>query len=222
MKKASIIAVRHHPAVDPPIIALPERLKSETRLLHARAERAGVMGELLGRRVGRAAYCALLRNLHAIYQALETALDGLPAAAPARGLWHDTLRRAPRLAADLEVLHGPGWAAMPLAAATVDYVERLEQVRHAPALAAHAYVRYLGDLNGGQALAFLVRERFAGAGAAATAFYEFGADIGALRDRFRSALARLGLEAADDAAVVAEARWAFEAHVRLFEELQAS
>jgi heme oxygenase len=209
--------------VKPNPSGLHARLKSETRALHAQAERAGVMGELLGRRIGRAAYCAMLRNLHAIYEALEAALDALPAKAPVRTLWHDALRRAPRLAADLEALHGREWRReLPLAAATRGYVERLRALGGATALAAHAYVRYLGDLNGGRVLASLVREQLALAGGAGAAFYEFGGDPAALREDFGAALAALPVEPADEDAIVAEARWAFEAHLRLFEELAAA
>lgn len=214
--------LRHDARVNGSANALPERLKSETRAWHARAERAGVMGELLGRRIGRAAYCAMLRNLHAIYEALEAALDALPAAAPVRSLGPQALRRAPSLAADLEALHGRDWRReLPLAAATVTYVDRLRALNGAPALAAHAYVRYLGDLNGGRALAALVRERFVPASGAGAAFYDFGVDPAALRERFRTALAGLSFTQADEDTIVAEACWAFEAHVRLFEELAA-
>jgi heme oxygenase len=202
---------------------LHARLKSETRALHAQAERAGVMGELLGRRIGRAAYCAMLRNLHAIYEALETALDALPAKAPVRTLWRDALRRTPRLAADLEALHGRDWRReLPLASATRGYVERLRALGGASALAAHAYVRYLGDLNGGRVLAPLVREQLDLAGGTGAAFYEFSGDPAALREDFGAALAALPVAPADEDAIVAEARWAFEAHRRLFEELAAA
>jgi len=47
--------------------SLAERLKTETRALHTSAERSTFMGVLLRGRMERPAYCALLRNLHAIY-----------------------------------------------------------------------------------------------------------------------------------------------------------
>ena len=203
--------------------ALPERLKRETRALHAQAERAGVMGELLGRRIAPQRYCVLLRNLHAIYETLELALDALPDASPLCTLWVETLRRTPALAADLDTLHGPAWRhELPLSTTARFYVERLRALGSAPALAAHAYVRYLGDLNGGQALAALVQESLAPAQGAAAAFYDFGADPSKLRESFRAALAALRFAPAEEDTIVAEARWAFEAHVRLFEELAAT
>ena len=55
--------------------ALPERLKLETRLLHGAAERSGAMAALLAGRLPRAGYVAMLRNLQALYTALEAALQ---------------------------------------------------------------------------------------------------------------------------------------------------
>ena len=91
-------------------VSLPERLKTETRALHTVAERSTFMQMLLSGRLDRLAYCALLRNLHAVYAALEPALArhaSLPAIAP---VFLPALWRAGALQHDLDALHGPGWA----------------------------------------------------------------------------------------------------------------
>ena len=108
-------------------VSLADRLKHETRALHAAAERSSLMGALLGGQVDRPTYCALLRNLAAIYAALEPALlrhaaDPLlaPVHAPA-------LHRSAALARDLALLHGAGWADdIALQPATLAYVARLQ------------------------------------------------------------------------------------------------
>lgn len=204
--------------------ALPERLRLETRDLHAVTERTGAMAALLAGRLSRPAYCALLRNLHAVYTALEAALGQRrsdPAVAP---LQAGALHRAAALAADLHTLHGADWAdALPLQAASTAYVARLQALADAasPALVAHAYVRYLGDLHGGQVLRRLVKRHYALTGDAGTAFYDFGPEpeVLALRQRLRAALGCLPLSPAEQDDVVAEARWAFVQHQRLFGEL---
>ena len=56
------------------IPTLAQRLKAETRALHTAAERSRFMSVLLRGQMGRAPCCALLRNLHSIYAALEPAL----------------------------------------------------------------------------------------------------------------------------------------------------
>jgi heme oxygenase (biliverdin-producing, ferredoxin) len=209
-------------ACDP--AGLPERLRLGTRELHAATERSGAMALLLAGRLPLPAYCGLLRNLHALYTALEAALEQRrddPAVAPLKS---GPLRRAAALAADLQALHGAGWAAvLPLQPAADAYVARLRALADAasPALVAHAYVRYLGDLHGGQVLKRLVMRHYALTADAGTSFYDFGPepDVRALRQGLRNALGRLPLTAAEQESVVAEARWAFFQHQRLFEEL---
>jgi heme oxygenase (biliverdin-producing, ferredoxin) len=208
--------------------ALPQRLKDATRSWHARAERSGVMAELLSRRISRGAYLALLHNLHAIYRALEAAqtrlqqpLADLGAHLPA------ALQRAAALQSDLLALDGAAHAAPPVPAAA-EYAQRLDALheRDAHLLLAHAYVRYLGDLHGGQLLRPLVRAVFAldDHSDEGTHFYDFGsaAAVHALRTELRAQLGAARLSPAQADAVQAEAVWAFEAHCRLFEQLQAA
>ena len=194
------------------------RLKFATRDLHARAEHSGVMAELLKGRIGRQAYVALLANLHAIYAALEPMLGPL-GSADAFG----SLARTAALESDLRAFDAE--PVTRLQPATLDYVERLRGLGTATRghrLWAHVYVRYLGDLHGGQILHRLVRERFASIGG--TRFYDFGGDaeVGRLRHWLRGRLASTGLDDRQGDDVVAEAVWAFEAHCRLFEQIQAS
>jgi len=203
---------------------LPERLRLETRDLHARSERSGVMAQLLGQRLSRAGYCALLRNLHAIYAALESALAGRADDPMVAALNPAPLAREGALAQDLEALHGTGWRVeLALAPAAQAYVRRLLVLSggHSPVLVAHAYVRYLGDLHGGQVLKRLVSQNLGLAAGVGTGFYDFGADarVIELRQAFRQGLARIRVSLPQADQIVAEARWAFEQHVLLFEQL---
>lgn len=204
---------------------LPERLKRETRDLHAQAERSGVLSDLLRGRIGARTYCALLRNLYAIYSTLEPALDR--ACSEPRLGWLQTpaLRRATSLKLDLDHLHVRCWQDdFAIEAAAGMYTERVQALAAAEPsrLAAHAYVRYLGDLYGGQALQKVVRKRFGLSGAEGTRFYDFGPPVAVdrLRREFRAGLASLPATAAEQDAIVAEARWAFDMHRALFAELQ--
>jgi heme oxygenase len=217
--------------------ALPERLREATRELHTATERSGAMAALLAGRLPRAGYCAMLRNLHALYAALEAALAAHAAEPALVTLAAGPLQRAPVLAEDLVVMHGPGWAeTLPLAAAMQAYVARLQALQAAPAaeaapgLVAHAYVRYLGDLHGGQVLQRLVARLYAlpagdsAAGSPGTSFYDFGdtPQVLLLRQQLRRALGSLPFDAAQQDATVAEALWAFTQHRVLFEELAAA
>ena len=204
---------------------LTDRLRLGTRDLHRQAESTGVMAALLRGTLARDSYCALLRNLHAIYTALESAIAARSGDATIDALPWPELRRQAALAHDLDTLGGPGWRErLPLVPAAADYVARLQGLAAVPSpslLLAHAYVRYLGDLHGGQ----LLKQRVAGRlapGPVATRFYEFGdaGQVQALIARFRSVLAAMQPDPVVADGMVAEARWAFEHHIRLFGQLQ--
>lgn len=206
-------------------VPLADRLRTTTRDLHRSVERAGLMPALLRGQLPRAGYLLLLRNLHALYEALEAGLArhaGHPRLLP---LPLPALARAGVLAADLEVLHGPGWAlALPLCAATRAYVDRLHLLadRQPALLAAHAYVRYLGDLNGGQVLARLVGQGLQLAPGQGVAFYDFGPAerVAALARAFRVGLDGIAPDEAAAQALVDEACGAFVRHGELFEQLE--
>lgn len=204
---------------------LAERLKRETHDLHAQVERAGVMAGLLRGCIGRPTYCALLRNLHAIYETLERALDAHAAAPWMTPLWQPALRREASLAEDLDTLHGGDWRrAIALETATARYVVRLKELSRsgAVALVAHVYVRHLGDLHGGQLLSRIVRDLFALPDDRGTRFYAFGEPAAVLRLRadFRRGLAGLPVDPPAIVEIVGEARAAFELHRHLFEQLE--
>ena len=204
--------------------SLAERLKTETRALHTAAERSGFMGVLLRGQMERLAYCALLRNLHAIYAALEPALARHAQHAVIAPVFEPALARADALAADLLALHGPDWAdAFELQPAAVRYARRLHEIDATqPAmLLAHAYVRYLGDLSGGQMLRRVVAEGMRLPAHTGTAVYNFGEphEAQALNQGFRAGLDNVVIDAAGADALVAEAVLAFQSHRALFDEL---
>ena len=206
---------------------LPERLRLGTRDLHAQTERTGFMAHMLAGRIGLPAYCGLLRNLHAIYAALEAALRQRHADAAVALVDTPALHREAALASDLQALVGDHWPqALPVQPATLAYVQRLQGLAQSGsrALLAHAYVRYLGDLHGGQVLKKLVARTLGLQGEAGTRFYEFGSteEVLALRLALRSALGQLPVSPEEADAIVEEARWAFVQHQRLFEQLPAA
>lgn len=202
-------------------VPLSLRLADATRASHRAAERAGFMPSLLRGEIAPATYVLFLRNLHALYDALERALEtqaGKQVLAPIQAR---SLFRADVLAADLDHL-APRWSALPVAAAMRAYVVRIETLAraHPALLAAHAYVRYMGDLSGGQLLRDIVRRALGLRDDRGTNFYAFGSDApDALKADFRRGLDALPLGTADLDAIVAEAGDAFARHVELFEEL---
>jgi heme oxygenase (biliverdin-producing, ferredoxin) len=203
--------------------SLADELRVQTRQLHHEAERAGVMRALLRGEIDRATYCALLRNLYPIYAALEDGLarhEAHPALSQVRLAG---LERGPFLAADLVALHGIGWRDLVVLPAAQQYATHLRELdRTEPLhLAAHAYVRYLGDLSGGQILRRLVVEGLGVDPVSGTRFYDFGSPdaVKSLAQRFRAGLDRMGFDRDGAAPIVAEAQLGFALHARLFEQL---
>jgi heme oxygenase len=205
---------------------LATQLRSATQALHAEVERAGIMPDLLRGKLPIHLYVALLRNLHAIYATLEPALTGLrhdPRIAP---VCRTDMFRLPALESDLAALSSnQSWAELPVQAATQAYVARLLNAeKNDPVrLIAHAYVRYLGDVNGGQMLARTVSRLTKHLNTSSVAFYDFGSPAAAAnhaRD-LREALDSLPLEEAEVATVVDEAMWAFKQHSLIFDALMS-
>ncbi|QTN24682.1 biliverdin-producing heme oxygenase [Rhizobacter sp. AJA081-3] len=204
--------------------SLAERLRSQTWPAHKQVEATSFVRALLGGQVDRNGYCLLLASLHPIYAALEAALlrqAQHPVIAP---VFNSELLREEPLGSDLDHLHGPAWrdelAAQPAARA---YAARIAEIeRSEPALlVAHAYVRYLGDLSGGQALRKIVARALGLAPEAGTRFYDFGSpqQVGAMAQRFRSGLDQIEGDPASREAIVSEATDAFRRHGELFEQL---
>ena len=198
---------------------LAQRLRQGTQDLHHEAERSGLMRGLLRGQLTIPAYAVLLHNLLQIYTALET---GLARQAGAVDIDFTPLYRRRALVEDLRALDAG--RPLPIAPATSRLVERLQWLsdNDSPLLMAHAYVRYLGDLHGGQ----LMRDRVARSlGLADTArgmhFYHFGppAQVDALISMLRSGLDALPVDDEQADALVAEARLGFQHHVDLFRQL---
>lgn len=218
---------------------LAQRLRDSTAALHRQAERSRFMSALLAGRAGRRAYLHLLHNLLPIYAALEPLLDSHSGHPWLQGLWAPGLARLPALQRDLAEFERHESVPALVLPASLAYAERLRGLfapvpaTPAPAcghahddadaarLLAHAYVRCLGDLSGGQVLKRVVAQRMGLSGSAGTDFYDFGAPdkVAAVLQRWRQGLASLPAEGVLADAAVAEACWSFEQHIRLFDEL---
>lgn len=205
--------------------SMAARLRAATSELHRQAERTPFMAALLHGRLDTPAYCLMLCNLEAIYESLERGLR-LHASHPAISpLALPAIFRTEALRDDLNALHGGAWRDdLDHLPACAHYMARLREIadRDPALLVAHAYVRYLGDLSGGQVLKAIISRSFGlapeGRG---TAFYKFGepAQVARLAHELRVGIDLACLAAGDGAAVVQEARRAFEMHSVLFDEL---
>lgn len=200
---------------------LAEALRKATRELHRRAERAGVIAELIAGRVRAPAYLLLAFNLLPIYRALEAALGDQASRPVLAELVRPELARARLLAGDVVIL-AERLPETPLRvlAESEAYRCRIETIAKScpERLLAHAYVRYLGDLSGGQLLARRLA-RTPGIGPEATRFYEFSGvgDLSVAKIEYRRAIDRAGTRLLDPGGVVEEACEAFRLTIALSE-----
>jgi heme oxygenase len=207
--------------------SLSAQLRTQTWPAHRRVESTPFVRTMLRGGLSLPAYCLLLASLHPIYAALEAGLQRHAGRPEVAMIDAAPLRREAALADDLAHLHGVDWrdalAAQPQALAYAAHLRGLAE--RAPALlVAHAYVRYLGDLSGGQTLRRIVAGSLGLPGDRGMRFYDFGlpAQAAALAGGLRQSLDRIEADEATCHAIVAEAEEAFARHERLFGELEAA
>src|ERR1700753_332999 len=106
--------------------SLLEALREQTKELHTRAERSGIIADILHGRATRDGYVLLLQNLLPVYRALEAQLAehaGSPLVGP---FVPQELPRADSIEADLRFLAAET-SVPPALPATADYVDAIMQ-----------------------------------------------------------------------------------------------
>ncbi|WP_327291392.1 biliverdin-producing heme oxygenase [Streptomyces sp. NBC_01198] len=200
-------------------------IRDASRQQHTEAENSAFMADLLGGRLGVAAYARYTEQLWFVYRALEEGaarLAGDPVAGP---FVRPELLRVAELERDLGHLLGDGWQrrAAPLAA-TADYAARITETAAGwPAgYVAHHYTRYLGDLSGGQVIRGIAEKTWdlphKGDG---VRFYVFEGipNPAAFKRDYRQLLDVLPLDDLERQRVVDECRTAFALNSALFTAL---
>jgi heme oxygenase len=187
-----------------------DAIKTATWHLHKRAEQSGIIADILSGQATRVGVALLLRNLLPVYQILDASPFGHPALARSRAIKADL----ETLALDRE---------LPLLDEGAAYAERVRDLAEADTeiLVAHAYVRYLGDLKGGQ----IIQRRLSiclGNIAGTLLFHQYPdlQDHEAFARDYRSALDQ-AVRAADVTAVAQETAVAFDMNILLADAVKA-
>ncbi|MGV3707876.1 MAG: heme oxygenase (biliverdin-producing) [Gemmatimonas sp.] len=205
---------------------LSERLRTETKAAHTAAERSGIMQHLLRGTIDEHDYVRLLRNLEVLYEALESGLARQAHHPVLAGIDWQGVFRAQSLRQDIAALTGTAHARSDeaIVPATRVYAAHLDSLSadNPSRLMIHAYLRYLGDLYGGQIIARIVREKVLPNTTALT-FYSFAGvpDTHAFMRTFRDALDAAPASARHADELVDEAQYGYQLHAQLFEELAA-
>lgn len=198
---------------------LTAELKATTQELHVKAERTGVIADLLRGQADLSAYCLYLRNLVPVYCALEHELARHGDEPYFAGVRFSLLSRSALLESDLLRIHGADWFKdLSVTEACDAYAGRIEDAGKGDGvrLLGHAYVRYMGDLSGGQILRRLL-SRSLDLPPEALRFYGFPEipNIEAFKDSYRQTLDALKLSTSEVAQIVEEACEAFRLNIAL-------
>jgi len=192
---------------------LSAALREATAHAHENAEGSAFMQRLMSGQLSRAAAADLTGQLWFVYESLERAV---------RSVAHPRLERRYALEADLAALVGGDWREkIRILPATAAYVARLEEVSgSAVEVVAHHYVRYLGDVSGGQVIAARLGALY-DIESDALNFYDFTAigKIPPYRKGYRERLDGLSLTAGEREALLSEAQRAFAFNSGIFAEL---
>lgn len=201
-----------------------EAIKAASWQAHGHAEQSPYLKELLAGNLSRAAYAELVAQQRFVYLVLEDAARTMgddPLAGP---FVDDALVRVPALDADLAHLLGPGWAeGLRPTPATATYCDRLREVAFdwPGGFVAHHYVRYLGDLSGGQVIGRILARVFGFEHGEGLAFYAFDgiSDAKAWKQAYRDRLDATPWDAEERARITDEVLLAYRLNTELLDSL---
>lgn len=208
---------------EPHTATFSARLKAATAQRHSTAETSTFVTSLMQGRLDTGAYVRLLSQYPAIYGALEEVADGFrknlePMTQP---FLVPGLERTAAIEHDLQVLESLGFTRVQPVAVVQEYAAAIRACAVSPErFLAHHYLRYLGDLSGGQAIAALIQRHY-GVPEDAVSMYRFPdlAKPKVFKDSYRTLLDAAPLSPAQQDALVDEAIAGFDFNARMFVEL---
>ncbi|MFB2938757.1 heme oxygenase (biliverdin-producing) [Aerosakkonemataceae cyanobacterium BLCC-F154] len=207
---------------------LATQLREGTKQSHTMAENTAFMKCFLKGIVEWEPFRKLTADLYFLYSTMEAEIrrhKDHPIVGP---MYFPELEREQKLAQDLEFYYGENWRNEIVASEEgKKYVARIQEIsNNNPALLiAHSYVRYMGDLSGGQSLRNIVRSALTLPPDRGTGLHEFD-DIPtvearrAFKGRYRDVLNSLPVDDTLAQQIVDEANYAFEMNRNVFHELE--
>ncbi len=207
---------------------LASELREGTKHSHTLAENTAFMKCFLKGIVDREVFRKLMANLYFVYCELETAIQNNLDNPVVKAIYFAEIERKANIEKDLAYYYGENWQDLisPLEAGKT-YVNRIKEVAvtNPSLLVAHAYVRYMGDLSGGQSLKKIVRKALNLPENEGTRFHEFEAfptpeERRNFKFTYRDTLNELHLDPVLAAEIIEEANYAFRLNRDVMHELE--
>jgi len=207
----------------PPLV---DQMKIATSKHHRLAETSGIVHDILLKKTTIEAYTLYLRNLHVIYTALERPFRKTSKETKlVKPFLNEMLLRTRSIEVDLDLLSGSRqWRSLAILESCKAYLSHINTIRtEMPiALLGHIYVRYLGDMNGGQVLERLLKQSLNLQNDAYN-FYRYPAvtDLASFRSAYRDMFNIASLSTDDRDRVQETAVKAFEFNIALSMEINS-
>lgn len=201
-------------------LSLSTRLRESSMDAHKNAEGSSFIKDLFQGKCSDKKYAQYLWALREVYQTLENAMTEHKSQAQVKCVFYPELFRTEPLNNDLKVWN-EGSVNENLQQAVNEYKNHLKQLQtdKPHLLVSHAYVRYLGDLSGGQILGKIMSKRFPENRGLNFYTYNFS-DFTERKNAYRSQLDVIGEQVphfTND--ICDEAITAFKLNERIFESL---
>jgi heme oxygenase len=198
------------------------QIKLRSDSAHRQAEEAPFIAALMGGELSTSAYLDYLKALAPIYLRMEELFTARGAEEPLSYFDHRALDRSQMIAADISYLEDALGDTKNLTTlpSVRKYLDSLHDEITTTRLTAHHYIRYLGDLSGGQAIARLVARHYQ-IPAEALNFYNFE-DIGDVvfyKKRYRDFLNLIALNEEQQEEFLSEVELLYALNRELFMDL---
>ena len=201
-------------------------LKEGTKESHSAAENTKFVASFLRGVVDYEEYRKLLTNFYYVYDTMEQRIRETedPMVQAVRS---ESLERKEGIERDLEYYYGADWKEKQIPSdACNKYCHRINEIAEDTPflLVAHHYTRYIGDLSGGKILKEITARVLKPPAGKGLDFYEFPSipDAKLFKQNYRAVLDNLGTTVPQENALIAEANYAFELNMNMFDEIKGN
>lgn len=195
-------------------MSLATILREGTSEEHKAAESSAFIRCFMKGILEKGTYARHLEAFYYVYESMEEELERNKNNLVLKSIYFPELYRKNALLEDLQFFYGT-WKPndhQP-SVATQDYVKRIRKISETQPelLAAHSYVRYLGDLSGGQILKKVAARALNLPEGKGISFYEFPMiqDINGFKQNYRTALDSLPVNDSEKQSILAESKQVF-------------